>query len=192
MDCQRPGYRQRNPSCAFPLMEVYYIYYIIRYAPLKYLFTFNPEKKMRIANQVMDAFNYNGLISDRPFGNPVSKAGFNPIRAGLYGEYGTMSPYIRDIKPSDIHYDWSRKHNPSIKVIDAPYPSPLEHVGRTPMNTTQTSDIPTFPLGNHYAYDAGGHLIKYLPESIQASDVFKFTPSDFVLLDKFFKGPEAI
>ena len=223
----------------------------IRYAPLKYLFTFNPEKKMRIANQVMDAFNYNGLVSYQPRAFPVSKAGFNPIRAGLYGEYGTMSPYIRDIKPSDIHYDWSRKHNPSIKVIDAPYSSPLEHEGRTPMNTTQTSDKPNFRLGDHYSYDAGGHLIKYLPESIQASDVykfnpsdymkkwinsstsgkvarllnksvlgaidrrftdfvfqlqpsrippesiqasdvFKFTPSDFVLLDKFFKAPEAI
>lgn len=153
----------------------------IRYAPLKYLFTFNPEKKMRIANQVMDAFNYNGLVSSQPLAFPVSKAGFNPIRAGLYGEYGTMSPYVRDIKPSDIHYDWSRKHNPSIKVIDAPYPSPLELIGRTPMNTPQPSyQLNLFPLGNPYYYDAGGHLIKYLPESIQASDVYKFNPSDFM------------
>ena len=168
--------------------------YGIRYAPLKYLFTFNPEKKMRIANHVMDAFNYNGLISDSPFGFPVSEAGFNPIRAGLYGEYGTMSPYIRDIKPSDIHYDWSRKHNPSIKVIDAPYPSPLEYEGRTPMNTTQTSDrINYLPLGNHYHYNAGGHAIKYLPESIQASDVYKFNPSDYMKkwINPFTRGKVA-
>lgn len=146
-----------------------------------YPFIKDKSLKNKIANEWMDFFNYNGLLAKE--GYKLSEAGFNPIRAGLYNDFGEMTPYVRDIKPGDLHYNWAvmQRNNPNIKIVDAPYSSTIR------------TDDDIKALGRNYAlegfmnfkegynYDAGGHFGKFsLDDTFRESDVFKFNVKDYM------------
>lgn len=155
----------------------------IKLKMVKYPFT-RGNKKINIRNNVMDYFEYNGMKPIYKGAALVSEAPFNPIRAALYQDFGDLTPYIRDIKRGDLHYNWAVKNGnaPNIKVIDSPYEASF--------GITRTKDKPGRMIpyhdshisldGTNYTYDAGGHYGRMsLGDYHRESDVYKFEPKAY-------------
>lgn len=168
---------------------------------LKYPFMSEGPAKTKLAEDVMNNFQYNGLWGIAPTTN-VSNVGFNPIRAGLYDEFGIIEPYVRTVSPGDIHYDYAvnQRGNPNMKIIDSPYEDGVGYRKKYEpgKNYNVVDDIEMGDLTRKtgYSYDAAGHQVRLNPDgTFQHSDVFKFNPGDYInshrsgLLNRIFEKP---
>lgn len=152
---------------------------------IKYPFMKNSPKKTAISNAVQNYFNYNGLWHGA-WGD-ISDVGFNPIRAGLYKDFGIMEPYVRTIAPEDIHYRYAiNRGEPGMKIIDSPYEdATISNRNLRPgeLDTNANGDIALGEISKNTGYklDAAGHWERLNEDgTLQKSDAYKYNVADYI------------